>query len=99
MNTKYTFNPAGVCCKEIILVLDEAGTIVEATFNGGCPGNLSMISKMIQGKPFDQYLEDFKGHACGKRPTSCMDQFSVMLISIYEDRAGRQAYPFDKEEI
>ena len=70
----------GVCCKKIILDFDDNTKVINnVTFVGGCPGNLSAIAKLVVGKTCQECFDLFSGHKCGNRPTSCMDQFSLVL--------------------
>jgi uncharacterized protein (TIGR03905 family) len=74
----YSYTPKGVCPRTIQVSL-EGDTIKEVSFKGGCPGNLSAISKMVQGRPVDEIIEMFEGHTCGPKPTSCVDQLTCAL--------------------
>ncbi|HBL8492150.1 TPA: TSCPD domain-containing protein, partial [Clostridioides difficile] len=47
---KVTFNPSGVCCREMIFEVDENNVIVDAEFIGGCNGNLSGLRSLIIGQ-------------------------------------------------
>lgn len=98
-NYKYWFNPTGVCNKEIQLTISPDGVIEDLKFVGGCPGNLSMIAKLLIGKKYTECMPLVKGHTCGSRPTSCMDQLAVMFEHVYEDLNGRQSYPYNKETV
>lgn len=53
-------------------------------FKGGCQGNLSFISKLFEGKPVQVCIADMKGHKCGNRSTSCVDQFAKALEEAFE---------------
>lgn len=87
----FTFKPEGVCCRQIEFsltpVLANAEDKVEPNkymvthikFTGGCQGNLSFISKYLAGYTADYLITLLKGHKCGTRSTSCMDQFSQCL--------------------
>ena len=45
----YSFTPQGVCAKQITFAIDEQGKLHDVRFIGGCPGNLSAISKLLEG--------------------------------------------------
>ena len=87
----FIFNPEGVCCKQIefnlypVLTFSRGGIepreymITGIRFVGGCPGNLSYLAKSFTGYKISYLIKSLKGHKCGKRDTSCMDQFSKCL--------------------
>ena len=45
-------------------------------FYGGCPGNLSAISKLLEGADARHAVELLKGNKCGNKSTSCADQLA-----------------------
>ncbi len=69
----YTYQPRGVCSREIHIDLD-GDTIKHVDFVGGCDGNLKAISKLIEGKNIDEVASVLEGNTCGRRSTSCADQ-------------------------
>ncbi|MBQ7908387.1 MAG: TIGR03905 family TSCPD domain-containing protein [Elusimicrobiaceae bacterium] len=75
----YRYNPSGVCCQEIQFEIDEEKKIKQVFFIGGCPGNLSAISKLIQGKPAAEVAELLSGNDCAGKGTSCADQLAQAL--------------------
>lgn len=87
----FSFTPREVCCKRIDFtltpVLDATREEVEPNnymvthikFKGGCQGNLSFIAKSLTGYTVDYLIRITKGHKCGTRSTSCMDQFGQCL--------------------
>ena len=80
----YTYQPRGVCSREIHIDLD-GDTIKHVDFVGGCDGNLKAISKLIEGKNIDEVASVLEGNTCGRRSTSCADQLAQGL------RAARAA--------
>lgn len=87
----FSFTPEGVCCRQIEFnltpVLALEGDKVEPNnyvvtrikFTGGCQGNLSFLAKYLTGHTADYLMCLLKGHKCGTRSTSCMDQFGKCL--------------------
>jgi len=73
-----TYQTEGVCSARIDFELAD-GVIHNAAFTGGCDGNLKAISKLIEGRRADEIAALFKGHRCGRKPTSCADQLSRAL--------------------
>ena len=45
----YSFTPQGVCAKRITFAIGDDGKLHDVHFVGGCPGNLSAISKLLEG--------------------------------------------------
>lgn len=72
-----SYIPQGICPKEIQYDI-ENGTVKNINFIGGCPGNLQIISRLIEGMPIDEVIEKFKGNIC-RNQTSCADQLAKAL--------------------
>ena len=80
---RYTYKTQGVCPRTISFDLD--GDIVTGIrFEGGCPGNLKAISKLVNGMTVDQIEGYLKGNTCGRRPTSCADQLAIAVRQAYD---------------
>lgn len=74
------YKPKGVCARNISFELD--GTKIKSVnFEGGCPGNLLGISKIVVGMEAADVIKNFKGVTCGAKPTSCPDQLARALES------------------
>lgn len=78
----YEYKTTGTCSKKIRVEL-EGKTIKNVSFEGGCNGNLSGISKLVKGLDIDFVIERFSGNKCGARPTSCPDQLAIALKEAY----------------
>ncbi|MFV0636421.1 TIGR03905 family TSCPD domain-containing protein [Mitsuokella sp.] len=79
----YTYQTKGTCSKKITVELDGK-KIRHVAFEGGCNGNLSGISKLVEGMDIDFVISRFAGNTCGPRPTSCPDQLAHALEEAYE---------------
>lgn len=79
----YTYQTKGTCSKKITVELDGK-KIKHVAFEGGCDGNLSGISKLVEGMDIDFVISRFAGNTCGPRPTSCPDQLAHALEEAYE---------------
>jgi uncharacterized protein (TIGR03905 family) len=77
-NDGEVFIPEGVCAKEITFNI-ENGKLHNLKFVGGCQGNLSAISILLEGMPVEEVIEKVKGITCGKKNTSCTDQLAKIL--------------------
>lgn len=84
----YEYKTKGTCSRKITVELDGK-TIKKVAFEGGCNGNLSGISKLVEGMDMDFVIERFSGNTCNDRPTSCPDQLA---------RALREAYAAGQKE-
>ena len=78
---KYEYQTKGTCSKKITVELDGR-TIRQVAFEGGCNGNLSGISKLVEGQDIDFVIERFKGNTCNNKPTSCPDQLAKALKAL-----------------
>lgn len=81
MNT-YTFQPRGVCSREMQVDLDDQGVIRELRVLGGCSGNLQGIASLVKGMPAGEAVRRLKGIHCGPKNTSCPDQLALGLERI-----------------
>ncbi|MBR1886211.1 MAG: TIGR03905 family TSCPD domain-containing protein [Schwartzia sp.] len=84
----YTYQTKGTCSRAIEVVLDGK-TIQSVSFAGGCPGNLSGISKMVEGMDIDFVIGKLAGTRCGNRPTSCPAQLTIALREAYAAQEGK----------
>lgn len=76
---KISFKPSGVCCREMILEIDDNNIITNVDFIGGCPGNLIGIKHLAIGQKAEDVAEKLKGISCGGKSTSCPDQLSKAI--------------------
>ena len=58
--------------------------ITNVKFLGGCPGNLTAISRVVEGKTVKQIEEWFKDIKCGNKPTSCSAQLAKAVREAYD---------------
>lgn len=72
----YTFQPQGVCSREMQVDLDDGNVIRELRVTAGCSGNLQGIAALVRGMPAEEAIRRLKGIQCGGKPTSCPDQFA-----------------------
>lgn len=74
----YSYIPRGVCSRKIEFDL-ENGVIRNMRFSGGCNGNTTGLSRLVEGMKAQDVIARLKGVRCGMRPTSCPDQMSQAL--------------------
>ena len=81
---EYTYRTQNVCTPDIKFDLN-GDVVTNIRFSGGCPGNLKALSKVLDGWTVDQIEKTMLGNTCGRRPTSCMDQFAKGVRKAYEE--------------
>ena len=76
---KFGFKTGAEVCSDSIYVDIENGKIAEVQFNGGCPGSLAAVSKLVVGMTPQQAIDILGGTRCGGKSTSCPDQLAQAL--------------------
>lgn len=74
----FSYEPQGVCTRHISFDI-ENGKIHNVQFIGGCAGNLSAISKLVEGKEAKEIASLLKNNDCRGKGTSCADQLSKAI--------------------
>jgi len=72
------YNTTGTCAQEIKFDLKD-GIVKNVSFKGGCPGNLTAISSLLEGMSAAEVIKKLKGITCGAKSTSCTDQLAIAL--------------------
>lgn len=85
----------GTCCRHISFKLycpfvcknkkEFPWQVKEIRFLRGCPGNLSMLATLFEGKEASWIIDKCLNHECGNRPTSCMNEFAKCLKNAVEE--------------
>lgn len=78
---KYTYEPKGVCSRQINLEVED-GVVVKLEVIGGCNGNLQGIAKLVEGMKVEEVIRRLKGINCNGKGTSCPDQIAKALQEI-----------------
>lgn len=81
----YTYNPTGVCTRQIKIDINDDEVINEVQFLGGCHGNTQGIAALVRGRKIDEVIAALKGIDCRMRGTSCPDQLAKALEEIKEE--------------
>lgn len=71
----FSYATKGVCSRKITFDIVD-GKLHNVQFEGGCPGNLLAIGKLVEGKDALEIAELLAGNDCRGRDTSCADQLS-----------------------
>ena len=73
-----SYKTQGTCSMMINVELD--GEIIKhVEFIGGCPGNVTGLAKLVEGRPAEEIIGRVEGITCGRKPTSCPDQLAKAL--------------------
>ena len=80
----FTYETEGVCAKVISFDMDDNHVITNIAFMGGCPGNLKMISKLLNGFKAEEIIEKCSGNDCRGKGTSCEDQLAKACSAAIE---------------
>ena len=81
---RHSFKPMGVCSRNITFEVRN-GKVYDIQFEGGCPGNLKMISKILDGWKIEDIIAMCGGNLCGSKNTSCADQLATGLKQVLEE--------------
>lgn len=72
------YKTTGVCSSAIDIEVEDS-IVKSVKFQGGCAGNTTGISKLVQGMPVDEVIKRLEGTRCGVKATSCPDQLAKAL--------------------
>jgi uncharacterized protein (TIGR03905 family) len=69
-----------ICCKEIIIVIDN-NDLIDISFDGGCKGNLKALTNIFVKDKWniDKIIQYFENLKCGNKESSCMQELSNAL--------------------
>jgi uncharacterized protein (TIGR03905 family) len=85
----YDYKTHGTCSTGIHFDIRD-GKVYAVSFDNGCDGNLKSLSILAEGMEAEELIRKLRGVTCGKRKTSCGDQFARALE---ECRAGPGGEP------
>lgn len=77
----YSYAPQGTCSKHISFELKD-GKLHNVKFEGGCPGNLTAIGKLLEGADPQKTADLLRGNLCRGKQTSCADQLAHALDDV-----------------
>ncbi len=78
---QYEYKTKGVCSQRIFFDIDN-GKLHNVSFVGGCDGNLKGICALVEGMDVDEVIARLEGIHCGRKTTSCPDQFATALKEV-----------------
>ncbi len=81
----YIVETRNTCAKRIKFTLE--GNIVKNVqfLDGGCPGNLQALPKLVEGMTVEEIEKKIGGIVCGVKGTSCADQLARAVKKALED--------------
>lgn len=78
---QYIYHTQGVCPSEIHFKIHDE-TIRDLRFvGGGCPGNASLVSRLLEDKPLAEVLSYIEGIVC-RNNTSCQQELSSAIQAV-----------------
>ena len=86
---KYTFKTQNTCAKRIRFDLNKNIVTNVEFLDGGCPGNLQALPRLVEGMTVEEIEKKLGGILCGRRGTSCADQLSKAVREAY-DKANKK---------
>ena len=75
----YTYQPKGVCSRQIVVEVDEDRVITDVRFVGGCSGNTQGVAALVIGQKADDVIPKIENTRCGGKTTSCPAQLAIAL--------------------
>lgn len=90
MANEIIFHPQNVCSREMRISVED-GIVKKVEIIGGCQGNTTGISKLVEGMKVEEVIKRLEGIKCrGSRTglTSCPDQLAKALKEIKDQAAS-----------
>ena len=86
---EYAYETENTCARRITFTL-KGNIVTNVQFlEGGCPGNLQALPKLVDGMTVEEIEEKISGIICGRRGTSCADQLAKAVKKAYEELKNR----------
>jgi len=74
----YRYKTSETCSQEILFDVKN-NKLYDVSFVGGCEGNLSGLSSLVNGMDINEVIKKLKNIKCGSKLTSCPDQLTKAL--------------------
>lgn len=82
---EYIFETENTCAKKVKFNLDGNKVTDVQFLEGGCPGNLQALPKLLEGMTVEEIEEKIGGISCGRKGTSCADQLAKAVRKAYDE--------------
>jgi uncharacterized protein (TIGR03905 family) len=73
----------GICPRKMTITV-RGDKFVNATFEGGCDGNLKAISTLCSGQTLKYIVDKLKCVTCGNKDVSCSSVLAEQIENIIE---------------
>ena len=77
---KISYNPKGVCSRQMNIEIDDNNIITKVQIIGGCAGNTQGVSRLIEGMNAQEAVKKIEGIRCGFKSTSCPNELAKAII-------------------
>ena len=82
---EYIYETENTCARKIKFTL-EGNVVTNVQFlEGGCPGNLQALPRLVEGMTVEEIEKKIGGIQCGIKGTSCADQLARAVRKAYEE--------------
>lgn len=85
---RYEYTTEHTCAQRISFDIDN-NVVSHIEFYGGCNGNLKAIAALLEGATVEEIERKLLGNTCGRRPTSCADQFAKAVRAAYNEEKSQ----------
>ena len=75
---RISYKTHGICSRQINVEVED-GIVKNVQFVGGCNGNTSGISKLVEGMKVEDVIERLQNVDCNGKGTSCPAQLAEAL--------------------
>ena len=82
---EYIFNTQNTCSRRIKFDLNDNIVTNVKFLDGGCPGNLQALPRLVEGMTVEEIEKKIGGIICGMRGTSCADQLAKSVRKAYNE--------------
>ena len=82
---EYIYETQNTCARKIKFTL-EGNVVKNVQFlEGGCPGNLQALPRLVEGMTVEEIEKKIGGIQCEIKGTSCADQLARAVRKAYEE--------------
>ncbi len=82
---EYCMPTKGTCAKRIAFELNGNVVTNVRFLDGGCPGNLQALPRLVEGMTVEEIEEKLGGIDCAFKGTSCADQLARLVRKAYDE--------------
>ncbi len=86
----YIYTTKNTCARRIKITLNGDVVTNVQFLDGGCPGNLQAVPRLVEGMTVSEIEKKLSGINCGRKGTSCADQLSKAVVEAYNSQKTNQ---------